>query len=363
MNALRVGNRWVGPGQPCFIIAEIGVNHNGDPALAHRLVQTAADLGADAVKFQKRTVDDILVRSALERVYDSPTALGRTYGEHRRRLELADTVYTALAAAARDRDVIFLASVWDAGSADFLERLDASAFKIASADLTNLPLLEHVGAKGRPVFLSTGMSSLEEIDAAVATLRRFHAEIVLMHCVSTYPSEFDQVNLRCLTMLSDRYGLPVGYSGHERGIAVSEAAVAVGAVAVERHFTIDRTLPGPDHAASLEPPGLTRLIRDIRAIERALGRDDKRVLPEEISIRARLAKSVVSAVPIPRGAALRREHLTIKGPGTGFKPSALPILVGSAAQEDIPADVVIQPEMVRLEGVRLGEYLHPRSPT
>jgi sialic acid synthase SpsE len=323
------------------------VNHNGSLELARRLVDIAAQAGADAVKFQKRTVADILIAEALARPYTVPTSLGATYGEHRERLELSEEDFFALAEHAGDRGITLLASAWDVRSADFLERLGIPAFKIASADCTNLPLVEYIARKGKPVLLSTGMSDLGEVDEAVATVRRHNDQLVLFQCTSTYPCDNDQINLRVIPSYRERYRCVVGYSGHERGLAPSEAAVALGATVIERHFTIDRTMIGPNHAASLEPTGLQRLVRNIRNVEKALGSPDKQIMDDERRVRERLAKSIVARVAIPAGAVITADMLTIKGPGSGLKPGMLPLLVGIVAESPIGEDTLVPAEALR----------------
>jgi sialic acid synthase len=344
MRTLEIAGRTVGEGQPCYIIAEAGVNHNGSLELARRLVDIAVEAGADAVKFQKRTIADILIAEALMRPYAVPTSLGATYGEHRQRLELSEEDFFALADHARARGITLLASAWDVRSADFLERLGIPAFKIASADCTNLPLVEYVARKGRPVLLSTGMSDLGEVDEAVATVRRHTDQLVLLQCTSTYPCDNDQINLRVIPAYRERYGCVVGYSGHERGLAPTEAAVALGASVVERHFTIDRTMVGPDHAASLEPTGLQRLVRNIRNVEKALGSPEKRIVEAERGVRERLAKSIVARADIPAGTIITADMLTVKGPGNGLKPGDIPRLVGVVAESPICEDTLVPQE-------------------
>lgn len=344
MKTIRIGDRTIGDGQPCFFIAEAGVNHNGSVDVARQLIDVAAEAGADAVKFQKRTPEDILIAEALERRYDTPTALGSTYGEHRERLELSYESYVELAERCRSRDIIFLASAWDAKSVDFLDDFGVPAYKTASADLTNLPLLDYIASKGKPLMISTGMSDMEEIADAVATVRRHHDEIVLLQCTSSYPAENAELNLRVIPALREKFDVLVGYSGHERGLAPSEAARALGACVIERHFTLDRAMPGPDHAASLEPGGLRALVRNIHNIEAALGDGRKRVLESERPVRERLAKSVVAAVDIPAGTPIRGDMLTVKGPGSGISPRDLPRLEGVIAAADIRRDTLLPVE-------------------
>lgn len=344
LTTVEIAGRRVGDGHPCYIIAEAGVNHNGDPDLAKRLIDIAADAGADAVKFQKRTVSEILIAEALRRPYNVPTSLGATYGEHREKLELTADDFATLKAHADSREITLLASAWDMTSVDFLTEIGIPAFKIASADCTNLPLVEYIAKTGKPVLLSTGMSELAEVDAAVETVGRHNDQLILFQCTSTYPADNDQLNLRVILTYKDRYGCVVGYSGHERGLAPTEAAVAIGASVVERHFTIDRTMIGPDHAASLEPEGLKRLVRNIRNIEKALGSPDKQIMEGERKVRERLAKSVVARRAIPAGTRITADMLTVKGPGTGLKPADLPLLVGVVAESPIDADTLVPAE-------------------
>ncbi len=346
---IRIGSRVVGEGLPCFVIAEAGVNHNGRLDLAEQLVRIAADARADAVKLQKRSIPDILIRDALDAPYVKATSLGATYGEHRQRLELAEEDWRRLQVLAVGLGLEFLGSAWDKRSADFLESLDAPAFKVASADLTNLDLLDHLARKGRPMLVSTGMSSIEEIDEAVNCVLRRNADLVLLQCTSTYPAEFADVNLRVMQAYRERYGVLVGYSGHERGIAVAAAAATLGACVVEKHFTIDRTMPGPDHAASLEPIGLAKLVRDVRHIEEALGTAQKRILPAEVPIRERLAKSVAAACDIPAGAVIERHMVTVKGPGNGIPANSLAAIVGRVAGAPVAADTLLPTEALSWE--------------
>lgn len=344
MKTIRIGECLIGDGQPCYIVAEAGVNHNGEVELAKRLVGVAVRAGADAVKFQKRSIQAILIREALDMPYLKPNSLGPTYGEHRERLELPQEAYWELVDLCKKEGMTFLASAWDQSSADFVEELGVPAFKIASPDVTNLPLVEHIARKRKPIIMSTGMSEMEEIADAVSTVRRHHDELILLHCTSVYPSEYSDLNLRAMETLRREFGCLVGYSGHERGLATTEAVVALGACVVERHFTLDRTLPGPDHAASLEPRGLELLVRDIRHVEAALGSAQKRLLPAEVPVRQRLAKSVVAARDIPAGRAITEEDLAVKGPGTGISPRHIRRLIGVVARHDIPADTLIPPE-------------------
>ena len=334
----------VGAGQPAFVIAEAGINHQGEMKYARQLIDIAAFAGADAVKFQKRKVERILTREGLDMPYANDNSFGKTYGEHKRVLELSDENYRELKSYAESKGLIFLASAWDEESADFLEELGVPAFKMASADLSNLPLLEHVARKGKPVILSTGMASMAEVQAAFEVVSRHNRQLALLQCTSTYPCRFENINLRVMQTFARKFPCVIGYSGHELGISIPPVAVALGAKIIERHFTIDRTMRGSDHAASLEPGGLQKMIRDIRHVELALGSENKEILPEEIPIREKLAKSLVSAVPIPRGSSLSRSMLTTKGPGTGVSPARMQEVIGKRVRRDLPEDVVIHEE-------------------
>ena len=341
MHTIPIGRRLVGDGQPCFVIAEGGVNHNGNPQLAEELVHIAARCQADSVKFQKRTIHELLTRAALEKPYVNPNSLGATYGEHRLRLELAETDWYQLRDLATGLGLEFMGSAWDRGSADLLDALDIPAIKTPSAVLTDLDLLEYIARKGRPMIVSTGMSTLAEVDQAVARIMRHTEKLILLQCTSAYPSEFADINLRVMDTYRERYGVLVGFSGHERGICVSEAAAALGACVVERHFTKDRTLPGPDHAASLEPQGLAKLVRDIREIEAAMGSAEKRVADAEVPVRVRLGKSVVAARHIPEGAIVSAEMLTAKSPGDGIPANHLAELIGRVAAVEVLPDTLL----------------------
>jgi len=282
---VRIGADLVGDGLPVYVIAEIGINHNGDLDLARRLVDLAADAGCDAVKFQKRTPSVCVPEHQKHVPRETPWGV-MSYLEYKERIEFGRVEYQKIAAHCAERGVAWFASPWDVPSVHFLNRLDVPCHKVASASVTDLELLRAVRDSGRPVLLSTGMSTIEEIDAAVEVLGTQH--LVLMHATSTYPLPPEEANLRTIETLRDRYGVPVGYSGHERGLQISLAAVALGAVTVERHITLDRTMWGSDHAASLEPTGLQHLVRDIRVLEQAMGDGVKRVFPGEEGPRARL---------------------------------------------------------------------------
>lgn len=283
---IKIGDRWIGAGEQCFVVAEIGINHNGDLDLARQLIDAAAKAGCDAVKFQKRTVDVVYSPEELAMPRENP--FGATNGDLKRGLELGESEYRAIDEHCRSRQIMWLASCWDEASVDFIERFAPPCYKIASASLTDDDLLRHHKRQGRPIILSTGMSSLEEIDHAVEILGK--VDLVLLHCTSTYPAKVGELNLRAIASLSERYDLPVGYSGHEVGLATTVAAATLGAVMIERHITLDRSMWGSDQAASVEPQGFARIVRDVRAIEEAAGDGVKKVYDSEIPVREKLRR-------------------------------------------------------------------------
>ena len=292
--AVVIGGTPVGTGHPVYVIAEIGLNHNGDVEIAKQLVDVAADSGAQAVKFQKRTP----AISTPEHMKNTPreTPWGTmTYLEYRYRVEFDREQYIEIGDYATVRGLDWFASPWDVPSVHFLDDLNVVAHKVASASVTDITLLEALAATGKPIILSTGMSTLDEIDAAVRILGSDN--LVMLHATSTYPLPAEEANLATITTLQKRYGsVPIGYSGHERGLQISIAAVALGAVAVERHITLDRTMWGSDHAASLEPQGFEHLVRDIRIVSEAMGDGINRVFPGELAPLAKLRRVVTAVV-------------------------------------------------------------------
>lgn len=336
--------RSIGDGEKVFVVAEIGLNHNGDLGLAEQLVRSAAQAGVDAVKFQKRDARSLLTRAQYDAPYTGGNSFGATYGEHREALELSTDELARLKELAESLGLVFFASAWDLPSVDVCENLDIELYKIASADVTNLPLVDRVAATGKPVLMSTGMSTEAEVSDAVDAVRAHHDQLVLLSCVSTYPAEFEEVNLAAMPWLRERFECLVGYSGHERGIAISAVAAGLGACVIERHFTLDRTMKGPDHAASLETPGLTRLVRDIRAVETAMGSAGLRLVEREHAMRTKLAKSVVAARALPVGTVLQREDLVTKSPGDGMSPGSLASIIGQSLNRSLGPDEPLRPE-------------------
>jgi N-acetylneuraminate synthase len=346
---IKIANRVIGEGEPCFIIAEAGVNHNGDVNLAKKLVDAAADAGADAVKFQTFTAETIVTRNAEKAPYQKEvTGTGESQYAMLKKLELSAEAHRELKRYAEKKGIIFLSTPYDSSSVDFLIQLGVVAFKVSSADITNLPLLAHMAARKLPVILSTGMATLEEIEDALATLQKnVGKEVALLHCVFNYPARAEDVNLRVMATLEKAFNLPVGYSDHTMGIEVSLAAVALGARIIEKHFTLDRTLPGPDHRASLEPGELREMVAGIRNVEKALGSPVKRISAAEEQNRLVCRRSIVAASDIPEGTAITGDMLATKRPGTGIAPGNLEKIIGAKATRRIKKDELITWESVR----------------
>jgi N-acetylneuraminate synthase len=285
-SAVKIGKKLIGDGQPCYVIAEIGINHNGNLDIAKRLISVAVAAGCDAVKFQKRTIDVVYSADELARPRESP--FGDTNGDLKEALEFDADDYEEIAAYCKAVNIPWFVSCWDEDSVDIIAKFDVPCFKIASASLTDDHLLRHTRSKGKPIILSTGMSTYEEIDHAIDVLGK--KDLVVMHSCSTYPAYYEELNLRAIPTMKERYGVPIGYSGHETGIASSVAAAVLGACSVERHVTLDRSMWGSDQAASLEPNGITRLIRDIRLVEQSMGDGVKRVYERELPIIKKLRR-------------------------------------------------------------------------
>ncbi len=347
--SIEIGTRSVGAEQPCFIIAEAGVNHNGNLHLALQLVDVAADVGADAVKFQTFRADTLVTRDAPKAEYQKrATDKSQSQYEMLKQLELSEEDHLRLIERCRQRNVMFLSTPFDEGCGDLLDRLGVDAYKIPSGELTNLPYLAHLAAKQRPMIISTGMCNLAEVEAAVDTVEQAgNRKIILLHCVSNYPADPVDVNLRAMTTMQTAFGVPVGYSDHTLGTAVGVAAVALGACVVEKHFTLDRSLPGPDHKASLEPAELQTFIQEVRVVEAALGTGRKKPAASEANTASVARKSLVAACDVPAGAILRLEHVTARRPGTGLPPAMRPHLINRRATRDIAAGTLLSLEMLQ----------------
>ena len=345
---IRIGNRAVGFGEPVFIIAEAGVNHNGDVELAKRLINVAAEAGADAVKLQTFKAERVVSATAPKAEYQLQTTDAvESQLDMLRRLELSLEAHRELQAYCQERGVLFMSTPFDEESADLLDELGVPVFKVGSGEITNWPFLEYVARKGKPIILSTGMSYLSEVDEAVRVIRDAGCDqLVLLHCVSNYPADPADANLRAMQTLAAAFGVPVGYSDHTLGIEVAIAAVALGACVIEKHFTLDRSLPGPDHRASLEPDELKSLVRGIRTVEAALGHGCKKPAASEANTAAVARRSLVAVQDIPAGTTLTEELIATKRPGTGLPPAMRPYLVGRTVRVSVPDGTLLKLEML-----------------
>lgn len=348
MNSIQVAGKTIGHGQPCFIIAEAGVNHNGEMDLARRLVDAAVKVGADAVKFQAFKAEALVSRAAPKADYQLQTTdRGESQFEMIRRLELNEESLREIQSYCTSRGILFLATPFDDESARLLDAMGVPLFKISSGEVINLPFLARIARMGRPIILSTGMCDLEEVAHAVQTIRSCgNHSIILLHCVSNYPADPADSNLRAMHTMAKAFDLPVGYSDHTAGNAVAFAAVALGACVVEKHLTLDRQLPGPDQRASSEPDEMRVLVRGIRAVESALGDGRKVPVPSERNTAEVARKSLVAARDLPAGTTLRADMLIAVRPGTGLSPALEAQILGRKLRQAVASHAQLTIEML-----------------
>lgn len=351
---IQIGNHVIGQGHPVFVIAEAGVNHNGDVSLAKRLIDVAADAGANAVKFQTYTTNKLVSAAAPKADYQKrSTGEDETQADMLRRLELKRSDYDELVGRCVERDILFLSTPFDEDAVDFLDSLGVPAFKVGSGDLTNSPLLEHVASKKKPVILSTGMADLKEVREAVEVMQKSGcASLILLHCVSNYPVRAADVNLRAMRTMAKEFSLPVGYSDHTEGIDVAVAATALGACVIEKHFTLDKSWPGPDHKASLDPSELRAMIAAIRNVEAALGSVEKKRVASEENIAQVARRSLAAARNLTAGTHLTREMIAIQRPGTGLSPARISSVIGRRLRVDVKAGAQLSFDMLADESNR-----------
>lgn len=344
--AIRIDGRLVGSNQPCFIVAEAGVNHNGSVHIAKKLVDAAKKAGADAIKFQVFKARDVVTDNVPLAAYQRKNIRGNlSQLRLLEKLELSGEDFCELKRYCGKKKIVFMATPHSREEVDLVARL-STAIKVGSGDLTNLPFLEHIAKKKLPIILSTGMSDIDEIEAAIETIKRYNDELVVMHCTTSYPASYDDVNLRAMSTLKERFGTLVGYSDHTLGLIVPMAAVAMGANVIEKHLTLDRRMRGPDHKASLEPKDFKEMVSSIRLVEKILGSKEKKPTKSEIEIARIVRKSIVAKVDIPAGAIITKDMLAIKRPGTGIEPGHLGSVVGQRAKLHIRKDQKITWEMI-----------------
>ena len=286
MNKIKISeNRSIGENEPPFIIAEIGNNHNGSIDNALELIKIANDIGVDAVKFQVKNIEKSFSQELLDSAYFTENSFGKTYREHKQALEFSKEQLVEIYEFSRKLGIICFSTPFDTDSVDLLETIDNPIYKISSFHVTDLELIEEVAKTSKPIILSTGMSSIEEIDVAVKKIREYHDKLIILQCTSCYPTEDEDVNLRVIQTLEKRYECPIGFSSHERGVAITSASVAMGATTIERHFTLDRTMKGPDHASSIEESGMELVVKRAKRLFIALGSNEKKILDSELDNR------------------------------------------------------------------------------
>jgi N,N'-diacetyllegionaminate synthase len=343
MKKVKIGDKLVGEGEPTFIVAEIGVNHNGSIDIAKKLIDAAKDAGADAVKIQAFKTERIVTKYAEKASYQKEnTRSEKSQYDMLKKLELKDEQIEELYDYAKIKRIDFLSSVFDKESVDLLSKLKVPAFKIASGEISNFLLLRYIAEKKKPIILSTGMSTLGEIEEALEDIREKGVEdIILLHCVTSYPAKTEEANLKVIKVWQNSFGLPIGFSDHTLGIATPVAAVALGSALIEKHFTLDKTMPGPDHRASLEPDEFKEMVDAIRDVEKALGDGVKRLTEEEERIKKVVRRSIVAEVSIPKGKTIAENMLDLKRPGIGLEPRYVDKVVGMKAKKNIKADELV----------------------
>ncbi len=344
---IRIASTLVGPGNPVWILAEAGVNHNGDPRLAFELVRAAAGAGADAVKFQLFRAEDVVTDASPKARYQLETTdRDESQFAMLKSLEIPMETYPELMREANSLGIEFLCTCYSAAEIDFLDEIGVPAFKFASALIIELPLVRHAAEKGKPVLLSTGMSTMTEIREAVRVAEEAGADVGLFQCTTDYPASPADANLRVIDTLAEEFAVPVGYSDHTLGDATTLAAVACGATFIEKHLTLDTTMPGPDHTASLDPSAFAEMVRRVREVESALGTGKKEPTPRELENASVMRRSLVAATAIRAGTAITSDLVTTKRPASGLPPSALDSVVGARARVDIPPNAPLTLELL-----------------
>ena len=340
-NQIKISKDIVGNNNPCYVIAEIGINHNGQLDLAKKLIDVAVEAGANAVKFQKRTLSELY----REDVLDDPNIESQGFEilvDVLKEVEFSESEYDEIVRYCNEKQITFLCTPWDTKSVDFLEKYSIPAYKVASADMTNFPLLRYIAKTNKPIIISTGMSTMEEIEKTVDFLKNENCNFVLLHCNSTYPAPIDSLNLNLIPVLSRKFSIPIGYSGHEPGIIPTLTAANMGSVLVERHITLDKTMEGIDQSASLEPSEFIQLVKYIRESESAKGKPEKRMTRGEILQREVLGKSIVCKNDIEIGTIFSENNLEIKGPAKGLSPQFYYDILGKKSKRKLKKGEYLQ---------------------
>ncbi len=339
MRKLTVDGKVIKDDGECYVIAEIGHNHQGNLETAKEMFRVAKECGADAVKLQKRNNREVFTEALYNKPYDNPNSYGATYGEHREFLEFGYIEYKELMDYAAEIGITMFATAFDFSSADFLAKLDVPAFKIASGDLTNIPLITYIAKFQKPIFLSTGGGTMEDVNRAYDAIMPINQQLCILQCTAGYPAEFSELNLRVITTFRERFpNTVIGLSSHDNGIAMAVAAYMLGARVIEKHFTLNHTWKGTDHAFSLEPTGFRKMVRDLRRLNVAMGDGIKRVYESEKAPIMKMGKRLVAARDLPAGHALQREDIAIKSGGKGLLPYELDKVIGRVTRQAIKKD-------------------------
>ena len=336
---LTIGSHEISDESPCYVIAEVGHNHQGSLETCRELFRQAKACGVSAVKLQKRDNRGLYSKAMFDKPYDHENSFGATYGEHRQALEFGRDEYIALAECTQDLDVDFFATAFDFASTDMLAELNLPAFKIASGDLRNVPLLKHTAKVGKPMLVSTGGASMDDVQRAYDAVMPINPKLCIMQCTAGYPAEFGELDLRVIATYRERFpDIVIGYSGHDNGIAMPTAAYVLGARVIEKHFTLNHTMKGTDHAFSLEPIGMRKMVRDLDRLRVALGDSDKKAYASEASAILKMGKKLVAARDLPAGHVLGPDDVTIKSPGDGLPPYELDNILGRATVRPVAED-------------------------
>jgi sialic acid synthase len=345
--AMTIDGREISDTSDCYVIAEIGHNHQGSIETCKELFDEAKACGADAVKLQKRDNHTLYTREFFDKPYENENSFGPTYGEHREALEFGKAEYKELQDYADEIGITFFATAFDHPSVEFLASLNVPAFKVASADLRNLPLLRHIASIGKPMIVSTGAAVVEDVDRAYEAVTAENPNVALLQCTAGYPAAWDELDLRVIQTYRERFPeAVVGLSGHDNGISMPVVAYVLGARIVEKHFTLNRVMKGTDHRFSLEPQGLRKMVRDLRRTRRALGSPEKRMYASEAEPAIKMGKKLVAARDLPAGHTLRAADIAFKSPGDGLPPYELDRIVGAVLRQAITEDTTIGLEML-----------------
>lgn len=345
MKTLSFGKSKIMGNGPCYVIAEIGHNHQGSLETALKMIKIAAGYGVQAVKFQKRDNKSLFTKTFYNKPYDNENSYGDTYGQHREFLEFGMEQYRELKKCAEENNVEFMSTAFDFRSVDFLEELGIASYKVASADVTNTPLLKYIARLGKPMFVSTGAATLDEIRTAYESILKYHNNVCLLHCTAEYPAEYHNLNLRFVETLKREFpDALIGYSGHDNGILASVIAYMLGAVVVEKHFTLNRSWKGTDHKFSLEPEGLRKQVRDLRRVDISLGDGGKSVYDFEMEARKKMGKGIYTAKQLKAGVVITADDVCLKTPYNGTPPYLLDSVIGRKLKVDLDEEVALSLE-------------------